>query len=247
MLQRRGYVSDISVGAFKDGMLVGFVLNGLRKWNGERTVYDLGTGIISAYRNQGITTNMLLTVNALLKEKDVTQYLLEVIQTNTSAFHLYTKQGFEIIRHFACFQLDKSKYTPMTTYTVEHVDAIDATNWNNLIDFWDFTPSWQNSTDSINAASDEFIYSVVRIDALIVGYGIIDKKTGDIPQIAVNRHHRHKGIARSIVTDLLQNTESNKVSVLNVDDYSSTTKEFLLALGFEFVVSQYEMVLKISR
>jgi len=133
----------------------------------------------------------------------------------------------------------------MTTCKVEHIDKIDTTNWEHLIDFWDFTPSWQNSIDSINVAPDTFIYSIVRFDDTIVGYGIIDKKTGDIPQIAVNKHYRHKGIARSIVTDLLKNTESYKVGVLNVDDKSKSTKDFLLELGFEYVVGQYEMILKL--
>ena len=245
MLQRRGYVSEISIGAFKNQVLVGFVLNGFRNWNGKLTVYDTGTGVIGEYRKQGITSNMLLNIRELLKEKEAEQYLLEVIQSNTSAIQLYKKQGFEIIRHLACFQLDKNKYNPMTTCKVEHIDKIDATNWKDLIDFWDFTPSWQNSIDSINATPDTFIYSIVRFDDIIVGYGIIDKKTGDIPQIAVNKHYRHKGIARSIVTDLLKNTESYKVGVLNVDDQSKSTKDFLLELGFEYVVGQYEMILKL--
>jgi ribosomal protein S18 acetylase RimI-like enzyme len=245
MLQRRGYVSEISIGAFKNQVLVGFVLNGFRNWNGKLTVYDTGTGVIGDYRKQGITSNMLLNIRELLKEKEAEQYLLEVIQSNTSAIQLYKKQGFEIIRHLACFQLDKNKYNPMTTCKVEHIDKIDATNWKDLIDFWDFTPSWQNSIDSINAAPDTFIYSIVRFDDIIVGYGIIDKKTGDIPQIAVNKQYRHKGIARSIVTDLLKNTESYKVGVLNVDDQSKSTKDFLLELGFEYVVGQYEMILKL--
>lgn len=54
--------------------------------------------------------------------------------------------------------------------------------------FWDFKPSWQNSIDSSNAVSDTFIYSIVKVNDDIVGYGIIDKKTGAIPQIAVDKN-----------------------------------------------------------
>lgn len=188
---------------------------------------------------------MLLSFRELIKEKKVEQYLLEVIQSNTSAIQLYKKQGFEIIRNLACFQLDKNKFIPMENYKVEHMDRINSTDWKRLTEFWDFTPSWQNSIDSINAASDTFIYSIIHFDDTIVGYGIIDKKTGDIPQIAVNKNYRRKGIARSIVTDLLKNTESCKVGVLNVDDESSSTKEFLLELGFEYIIGQYEMISKL--
>lgn len=242
MLQRRGYVPEMSIGAFENERLVGFVLNGFRNWNGKSTVYDLGTGVIGDYRRQGITSNMLLNIKEVLKEKQVEQYLLEVIKSNTSAVQLYKKQGFETQREFSCFQLDKNKYNSITTCKVEHVDRI---NLEQLTGIWDFRPSWQNSIDSINALPEAFVYSIVQLDNTIVGYGIIDKKTGDIPKIAVSKDYRGKGIARSIVTDMINKTESNKISVINVDAQSKSTKDFLLKLGFEYSVGQYEMLLKI--
>ncbi|MBY6891424.1 GNAT family N-acetyltransferase [Clostridium botulinum] len=245
MLQRRGYVPKVSIGAFNNETLVGFVLNGVRNWDGKLTAYDTGTGIIEAYRKQGITSNMLLNVRQLFRQMGVEQYLLEVIQSNTSALQLYKKQGFKILRDFQCFHLDKNKYNPITTYKVEHVDMINPNDWRELIEFWDFVPSWQNSIDSINAVSDSFIYSIVHLDDNIVGYGVIDKKTGDIPQIAVNKNYRRKGIAKSIITDLMKNTESYNINVINVDGRSKSMKDFLLKLGFECGVSQYEMILKL--
>jgi len=245
MLQRRGYVAKASIGAFNDDILVGFVLNGVRNWDGKLTAYDTGTGVIETYRKQGITSNMLLNVRQLFKEMGVEQYLLEVIQSNTSAFQIYKKQGFKILRDFECFHLDKNKYNPITTYKVEHINMVNPDDWRELKGFWDFVPSWQNSIDSINAISDAFIYSVVRLNDSIVGYGVIDKKTGDIPQIAVNKNYRCKGIASSIITDLIKNTESNNINVINVDGESKPMKDFLLKLGFEYGVSQYEMILKL--
>lgn len=122
---------------------------------------------------------------------------------------------------------------------------VNPDDWRELKGFWDFVPSWQNSIDSINAVSDAFIYSVVRLNDSIVGYGVIDKKTGDIPQIAVNKNYRCKGIASSIITDLIKNTESNNINVINVDGESKPMKDFLLKLGFQYGVSQYEMILKL--
>ncbi|MBU5306362.1 GNAT family N-acetyltransferase [Clostridioides mangenotii] len=241
-LQRRGYLPEISIGAFKNDLLVGFILNGLRSWNGKTTVYDIGTGVIFDYRRQGITSSMLLDVKEILKQKQVEQYLLEVIQTNTSAIQFYKKEGFKVERNFPCFELDKKHYVPLKAYKVEHTNRMA---WEQLIEFWDFEPSWQNSIDSINAASEEFLYSIVHFDNTIVGYGIINKRTGDIPQIAVNKHYRGKGIARSIITNLIENTESHKISVINVDGQSKCTTDFLIKLGFEHIDGQYEMILKI--
>jgi ribosomal protein S18 acetylase RimI-like enzyme len=245
MLQRRGYIAKYSMGAFDKDELVGFLLNGVRNWNGKKTAYDTGTGVIENYRKQGITSNMFLNTKQLLEEMAVEQYLLEVIESNTSAIQLYKKQGFNVSREFDCFKLDKNKYKPVARYNVEHLHSINQGNWNELMKFWDFKPAWQNSIDSINSVADSFIYSVVIIKDAIVGYGIIDKKTGDIPQIAVDKNHRGLGIGRSIVTDLIKSTEAEGLSMLNIDSKCNSMKAFLMNLGFEYYVSQYEMTLSV--
>lgn len=245
MLKRRGHVPSLSIGAFEDEKLIGFILNGFRNWNNKETLYDLGTGVIKKYRKQGVTSSMLLAMKKLVKDKKANQYLLEVIKSNTAAVKLYKKQGFEIIRDFSCFQIDKNKYKKEENYQVKHINKIDSASWKKLENFYDFNPSWQNSIDSIRSAEDSFIYSIVYLEDSIAGYGVIDRKTGDIPQIAVSKDHRHKGIGRSIVTDLIKNTESHKINVSNVDNSSNSMKEFLLKLGFENIVEQYEMILKL--
>ena len=238
MLQRRGYRSEISLGAFKEGKLVGFVFNGLRNWNGKKTAYDTGTGVVAESRRQGITSNMLFHIKKLLVEKQIEQYLLEVIITNKSAFHLYQKQGFKIQREFSCFQLPKEKYIPITAFQVERVHQI---NLEPLKDSWDFEPSWQNSIESINVNPEAFHHFVARLEKKIVGYGIIDKTTEDIPQIAVSKNHRRKGIGSSILTEMIKSTDSKKISILNVE---KTMEKFLTKMGFEYSVGQYEMLLE---
>lgn len=247
MLQRRGYVPQASLGAFINDAIVGFVLNGIRNWDGKFTAYDTGTAVIEAYRKQGITSHMLLKIKPLLREMGVEQYLLEVIQTNASAVQLYKKEGFEIIREFECFNLVKNKSNPLTSHKVEHINAITESRWKELMKFWDFKPSWQNSMDSVNAVSNAFIYSAISINDAIAGYGIIDKKSGDIPQIAVDKNYRGKGIGRSILADLINTAESENINVINVDSQSSSMKDFLLKFGFQHKISQYEMILKMDK
>jgi ribosomal protein S18 acetylase RimI-like enzyme len=240
MLQRRGYGSELSIGAFKDDMLIGFSLNGFRTWNSKATAYDIATGIIPECRRQGITSSIFLRMKELLKEEQVEQYLLEVIKSNQPAVQLYQKQGFKIQREFSCFQLNKNKFIPREIYKVERVERID---FEQIKDFWDYKPSWQNSAASINAVSETFTYSVVSIDNIIAGYGIIDEKTGDIPQIAVNKGYRGNGIASSIMTEIVKSSESEKISVLNVEANLRPVENFLIKSGFERYVDQYEMLL----
>ncbi|WP_312651643.1 GNAT family N-acetyltransferase [Aminipila sp.] len=242
MLQRKGFNPKMSIGAFENDRLVGFVLNGFRMWNGKETVYDIGTGIIGEYRRQGLTSDMLLHIKKLLKGKRVEQYLLEVLKENQAAIQLYQKQGFTVEREFSCFQLDKAEFMSTTTCKVEKTAQLDL---DQLKEFWDFKPSWQNLIESICAIPEAFSYLVARVDETIAGYGVIDKRTGDIPQIAVNRDYRGRGIAGSILTKLLENTASENISVINVEAESKSVEKFLKKAGFEFEVGQYEMLLKL--
>lgn len=240
MLRRRGYCPELSVGAFQGEELVGFVLNGFRSWNGKPTVYDLGTGVVPECRRQGLTNEMLRRTKLLLKENQVEQYLLEVIQTNDSALALYKKQGFRESREFSCFRAAKTNLVRRSDWPVEPAAAID---FEAVKEFWDFSPSWQNSADSIHAAPEAFVSSVVRRNKEIAGYGIADRKTGDIPQLAVKREYRGKGIARSILTDLANRTESARLCMLNMETSAESTEKFLRASGFTPFVGQYEMLL----
>lgn len=244
MLLRRGYNSKISMGAFQNGELVGFVLNGLRDWNNVLTAYDTGTGTVNEYRKQGITSNLIQHTKELLKEAQVKQYLLEVIKSNVAALELYKKAGFEIIREFECFKLDKDKFIPTSKYEVKNISKLDLNDWKRVAEFWDFQPSWQNSVDSVNAVNT-VSYSVVCLDNKIVAYGIIDKITGDIAQLAVEKSYRRRGISRSIVSNLLSFTESNKIAILNVDSQCESIIKFLYDMGFDYYVGQYEMMLKL--
>lgn len=240
MLQRRGYVPEMSIGAFVNETLIGFVMNGCRILNGKLAVYDLGTGVVREHRRQGVINNILSDIKVLIKEKNVKKYVLEVIKSNESAVNLYKRQNFQIQRELECFQINKNQYNFINNHKVELANKIDL---NQLVQFWDFNPSWQNSIDSVNAVSDSLIYSIVRFDDTIVGYGIIDKKSGDIPQIAVDRNFRCNGVARSLITNLIKNTESPNISVLNIDGQMKSMQNFFIKLGFKNSVTQYEMVL----
>ncbi|WP_425538095.1 GNAT family N-acetyltransferase [Microaceticoccus formicicus] len=240
MLIRRGYVSEISVGAFRDDKLIGFILNGIRIFEGKLTVYDLGTGVLKEYRRQGIINNLFSYTKKLIKNIKAEQYLLEVIKTNDSALELYKNNNFKIRRELECFKMNKTDIKLDIKYETKHLDNLD---FKKVIDFWDFIPSWQNSIDSINSTAISFLNSVVEIDNKIVGYGIIDKLSGDIAQIAVDKKFRRKGIGTSIMADLANNTESSTITLLNIDKQAKSILNFLEALGLNNYISQYEMTL----
>ncbi len=243
MVKRRGFIPELSIGAFDNEKLIGFVLNGVRNWDGKLTAYDLGTGVIPVYRKQGITSEILKKVKNLCKENKIESYLLEVLQNNTGAVELYRKQGFQTTREFDCYYLKREDFSPSISVEINNVEFININQWEEIHKLWDYNPSWQNSIYSINAFPDKFSYSIVTIENKIVGYGVVEKVTGDIPQIAVSKEYRNKGIGKSILSDLFNHTEANKLSLINVDCRDDNFKSFLVNAGFVDYVSQYEMIL----
>ena len=247
MLKRKGYNSDFSMGYFSEGKLVGFIFNGYREYRGRKTVYDLGTAVIPGYRKKGITSKVFKKVQELLKEKGAEVYLLEVIQSNTPAVELYKKNGFTVTRSFNCLNYNKEKEITFKNREEMTLKPLEITEevLMALSYFWDFYPSWQNSISSVVAYKEAFQGVIAVEEGDIVGYGIIDRRTGDIPQLAVDKNKRRQGIGTAILGYLKDNTEAKGIVMLNIEKGTSNLEDFLISRGFESGVTQYEMTLDI--
>ncbi len=104
MLTRRGYVPRLSFGAFDNGAIIAFTLNGIGMFNGVSTAYDTGTGTVKEYRGQGIAGKIFNHSLPYLKEAGIRQYLLEVLQDNTKAISVYSRMQFKTTRQFDCYR-----------------------------------------------------------------------------------------------------------------------------------------------
>lgn len=112
--------------------------------------------------------------------------------------------------------------------------------------FMDFEPSWQNSIDSIKAAEDEYVYSIITINDDIAAFGAIGKIAGDIAQLGVNKKYRNKDIGTYLINDLIHSTKSSKVTVINVNSKNESIIKLLKKFGFENYINQYEMIFPIK-
>ena len=72
-----------------------------------------------------------------------------------------------------------------------------------------------------------------------------DKSTGEIPQIAVDKKWRSKGIGSSILADLIEHTDAGQIKILNIDTRSKQMLSFISAAGFYHTVNQFEMKLNL--
>lgn len=167
MFKRRGYTPEVSVCAISDKHIVSMTLNGLGSYNGMSTAYDASTGTVNEYRRKGLAKRLFQVVLPILKQKNVQQYILEVLSSNVAAKSLYLGMGFTITREFCFFrqpardvqetifskveQLDRnvSQHARETSYI--EIDEVPEQNF--APDMWDFHPSWQNSTESMKSKS----------------------------------------------------------------------------------------------
>ena len=247
MIERRGYNEDISFGAFDDGELIGFTLNGKGIWDSLPTAYDTGTGIIKEYRKQGLATKIFNESLPVLRDNGVKQYLLEVIKSNTKAYNLYKKAGFSVVREFDYFvskisDIKLTKNVLPNSYSFQNDIKPD---WDLLRSFWDFAPSWQNSIESIQKKESNFKIIGISFEKNIIGYGIIEPETGDIPQFCIEKSHRNRKLATLLFSELLKYSKNKEIKVLNTIVEYKPIKEFMKSLNISPGLGQYEMILSL--
>ena len=246
MVERRGCDLNLSFGAFSNDQLVSFTLNGVGNWSGQLTAYDTGTGTVKEFRKQGLAKRIFNESLLVLRKHNINQYLLEVIKSNTGAFELYKKAGFKITRELDYFistkekiRIDESKLN-----NDFEIKEIEKPGWNAFKLFWDFQPSWQNSIDSIERKIDQFKILGAFDNDEVIGYGIIEKHTGDIPQLVVEKQYRRKGLATKLIHNLLQYSENQSVRFINTSAMSNSFRKFAESINLTPGEGQYEMLLK---
>lgn len=244
MLRRRGFVPELSFGAFENEKLIAFTLNGIGFYNNIKTAYDTGTGTLKEYRGQGLATKIFNHSIPFLKKANVTQCLLEVLQHNSKAVSVYKNLGFEISREFNYFFTKADEIELNTTVFDPSYQAkqIDLSKSESMIRFWDYIPSWQNSFEAISRKVDDFKIIGVYKNGNLVGYSIFEPNSGDITQIAVDKNFRRKGIASILLNEILKTNQYNSIKVVNTQVGCSSITEFLQNNSISLKGKQFEMI-----
>ncbi|MDR2084186.1 MAG: GNAT family N-acetyltransferase [Bacteroidales bacterium] len=247
MFKRRGFNPALSFGAFEGDKIVAFTCNGIGNFNGIPTAYDTGTGTIKDYRGKGLATKIFEYSIPYLKEANIKQYILEVLQHNTKAVSVYRKLNFEVTREFNYFtQSDKEIRNEIKNTDKSYsIKQIDIRKIDSITSFWDFYPSWQNSFESIERAIDDFISLGVFNEDELIGYCVFEPISGDITQLAVDKQHRRKGVASILIHEIIKLNKYNSVKILNTDISCNSITEFLKAKNINIKGKQFEMIRKL--
>jgi len=233
---------SISVGAFKDHKLIGFVLHGSRILNGVYRAYNAGTGVIPEERGKAITRNMYEFIRPVLSKKGFQEVFLEVISTNIPALRSYQKIGFEERRRLSCFKGKPSIPKVVDTVTIKEENVQDVTK---LPQFGEMEPTWQNSRETILKLGDSVRYFLAFQGDTLCGYGILNGKNHRILEIAVKKEFRNQQIGTNILHGV-HDKISEPISMINVDHKAQDVLRFFEHRNLKKTLEQIEMRLKIG-
>src|SRR3569832_953558 len=231
-LARDGVQLEISTGAFDDDDMIGFYLTALGDWQGKLTAYDAGTGIVPDYRGRGVAQELFAFTVSRLKERAVSQCLLEVLTSNERAVALYRKLGFFEVRRLAVCR-SQQPLKPIDDLVEVDLRRIPKPDWRLYQSFWDGYPSWQNSIAAVERIPNDRMILAAHVDGNCVGYGVVFQPAANLMQLAVAPLHRRKGIGSQILRAL---SAGDTLKVNNIDEESKATLAFFESNGFKVVM-----------
>ena len=225
---------ELSGGAFDGSELIGFILHSSNIYEGIPTAFNAGTGVIPGFRNQNTGEELYEFLLPKIIAKSLARVILEVIDTNETAIHLYEKIGFSFRRRFLCYKQmhpmqDEPKY-PIENGTLQDVDE----------DFTDYVPSFADSINQLQY-SEETVF-IAKKDGEAIGYVIFQPSLGRISQLAVARLYREEGIGRALIFAALK-AAKKPLTIMNIPENEFGMHRFLKKCGFENQVNQFEMEL----
>jgi ribosomal protein S18 acetylase RimI-like enzyme len=238
-----------SVGAYAGGRMVGFTLVGVDDWRGTRCAFDAMTGIVKSYRGQGIAGKMFDAMLPRLKAAGVTQFWLEVLQSNAPAIKAYRRAGFRTVREFDCFQARLEALSP-NGHAAGAIDvqAIERADLPLYAAYLDWQPSWENSFAAIGRIPDEVLLLGARYARERAGLLVYYPTLNWIMCLAVDRPYRRRGIASALLRDLKQRLGGSVplVKMIAVEHADSGMLRFLKQAGFEGYTALYEMRMELA-
>ena len=209
----------LSVGAFRENKLVGFVLHGSRVVGGKKVAYNGGTGVIPEERGAAMTTRMYDFILPTFKAENYDKINLEVISTNTPAIKSYRKIGFIPVRNLDCFKGELSIETINESIRLE-----DQANHKveELRLLGEVKPTWQSEDISIYNLGQTARQILAFAGEELVGYCILNMEKNRILQMAVKEGFRNKKVGSTIL-DHIQRQITKEISIINVDASADST------------------------
>jgi ribosomal protein S18 acetylase RimI-like enzyme len=226
-----------SVGVFDNDKLVGFILNGYRASDSRVVLYNGGTGVIPSYRGRAFTKQMYDHLLPIAKRAGIKELVLEVIQQNEKALHVYLDLGFKIERELISFAGPRPSFGKPKEIEIRELISLPP----EVQDWWDYFPSWPADNFSLMQVENDLLIAGAFHEDHFVGYLAAMDNTGRIFQLAVSPRYRKRKIATSLISYCFDVRGFNSMLALNVDIKDQAGIAFYKLMGWKESVRQYEM------
>lgn len=230
---------ELSIGAFHNGKLIGFILHAKSVSQHQQFLYNAGTGVVPEYRGSKLTQRMYEWVIPKLKTYGISYVVLEVIEENSSAIKSYENVGFRQKRKLKCYKgnLKGREHPEVRLYAVSQFD------FSRVSSLWTWDPSHQNTIEFIARAENNKVVFLEDEAQNLLGY-VVFSINGRIHQFAVQESYQRRGYGTRLFEYVALFSE--KVSTINVDGNAAGTLQFLESMGMENYINQNEMVLQLD-
>ena len=227
----------LSYGAFDREQLVGFIINGVDQWQGKKTAYNCGTGVIPSHRGQRIVQQLYDAAFPAFREQGIGQCTLEVIIGNDRAIRAYEGVGFRKDRRLKCFaRAADVVLKPIDQYRIQRAATARWKAYQKLVEFH---PSWE---------SQPAAYEVLRADCAIwelyseqdlAGYIIVKPDSGHVLQFGMADRPDWKLIGQQLWRHVIDGIPGLRMN--NVDSRAGRSLAVLRAVGMQPTLDQWEM------
>lgn len=228
---------DLSCGIFVGEEMVGFLLSAIGQWEGIKTAYNAGTGIIPEHRGKGLTGQQYAFLTPLYAAAGIQHQMLEVIDRNVNAIRAYEKAGLKIKRELHSFKGATALAQPLAAH--ESFTQLAQPDWEVLESWWEFGPAWGGIREVVERGLDTHQVMGYHLNEELIGYGILDPFSKKLLQLAIKPNFRQKGHGKRLLE--LMCLLEGQLMVINVDGRNKGLKWLLTGSGLEPFLVQYEM------
>ena len=218
---------SLSFGAFCDGQLVAFIFNSCGVYNNQKVVFDAGTGVVPEHRGKKVFSALFEYTCQQLRDRNITRYYLEVLQSNHRAVSIYRKKGFSVEREYSVLTASGAKEN-----LNDRVVVLPYREFKPYATRFAVKPSFEHTSYTIG--QNPQLYEVRSLENR--AYCVYAKKNGALIQL----HYSDLDALRDVINALVHRFPA--VFAKNIDCSCLDVMQVLKELGFSEILKQYEMV-----
>jgi ribosomal protein S18 acetylase RimI-like enzyme len=237
---------NISIGVFSGEKMVAFILHTSGEFNGGHAAYNGGTGVIPSYRGLSLVSHMYRAAIPLLRDAGVKSVYLEVLESNAAAKKAYFNIGFEEGRYLRGFKLSKILDSFQGDFKYEISSKVIE---ELVLQSHDIMSDFMGANDRLieNSSHEKMIVVRNSGDNQPLGFLVFQPKTGRINRFWVVKEARRKGVGTGLMQQAQLLSKNKELVVVNVDSNNKAAYDFLINMGFENQLNQYEMILDVTK